>query len=143
MPPPSTWPRPGEHHERAAGDGGPGPGPGREDGGRRRRIAIALLGALVALVALVVWVVLVPYPASTAPIGGRFGGLDCDADVRWGTSPTARRLEARFDEVCDAPRRDRRNTALVIGGVVVVIAAVASTWPSRRLTGEALGPEDG
>ncbi|MEZ5177018.1 MAG: hypothetical protein R2746_01700 [Acidimicrobiales bacterium] len=35
---------------------------------------------------------------------------------------------------------DRRTTALLIGAAVATAAAAASTIPSRRLTGEALGP---
>ena len=105
------------------------------DDPRQRRIALALGAAVLALVALGVWVVAVPYPVGAHAVSGPGTVIDCDAEVTFGTSPHAQALAKEFEHSCDAPRRERRQTALVIGGLVIVAAAVASTWPSRRLTG--------
>ena len=98
-----------------------------------RRILIVVAVAVVVLVGLVWWVAGVPYEAQT---GGR--SLDCEVTVVFDNpswDPEA------FDRACDEARRDRRTTALLIGAAVATAAAAASTIPSRRLTGEALGPE--
>lgn len=89
--------------------------------------------AVVVPVGLAWWVLRVPYEAD---VGGR--SVDCGVtaivdDPAW--DPVA------FDRACDDAREDRRTIALVVGAAVATAAAAASTIPSRRLTGEALGPE--
>ena len=49
-------------------------------------------------------------------------------------------LRAEAEQVCGDAETTRRNTALIAGGIAVTVAFAASTWPSRRLTGEELGP---
>ena len=86
--------------------------------------------AVAVLVGLAWWVLKVPYEVS-------FAGETVDCEVTDG----ARLVNAEVVESCDGARRDRRTTALLIGAAVATAAAAASTVPSRRLTGEALGPE--
>jgi hypothetical protein len=92
-----------------------------------RRILIVVALAVVVLLGLAWWVLRVPYEVD---LGGR--PTDCDVIVRDAPS---------FYEACDEARDERRTTALLIGAAVATAAAAASTIPSRRLTGEALGPE--
>ncbi|MBX3285689.1 MAG: hypothetical protein KF703_10125 [Actinobacteria bacterium] len=98
-----------------------------------RRILIVVSVAVLVLLGLAWWVVQVPYSAEVGP-----RSLECRPhmifdDPNW--DPEA------FDRACDDARSDRRTTALLIGAGVATAAAAASTIPSRRLTGEALGPE--
>jgi hypothetical protein len=98
-----------------------------------RRILIVVALAVVVLLGLAWWVLRVPYEAD---VGTR--SVDCDVtvildDPSWDA--------AAFDQACDDARDERRTTALLIGAAVATAAAAASTIPSRRLTGEALGPE--
>lgn len=124
--------------ETATVDGGPDdvvvPGP-RGPSRSARRIVAAVAVALVALVGLGWWVLAAPYRVDAS---GR--SVDCDARIGWALDPEARRARDDFERSCDRVRTDRRDRALLIGGGVAVAAAAVSTVPSRRLTGEALGP---
>jgi hypothetical protein len=102
-----------------------------------RRIVAAVVLSVVVMVGLAAWVLLVPYESSAIGEGGR---EDCDAVLDWIDSPEAARQRAEFEKSCDEAEEERRNVALIAGGVAVTVAFAASTWPSRRLTGEALGP---
>lgn len=86
--------------------------------------------AVVVLLGLAWWVLQVPYEVS-------FAGEPVDCEVTGG----AQLVNSTVVEACDDARSDRRTTALLIGAAVATAAAAASTIPSRRLTGEALGPE--
>ncbi len=79
--------------------------------------------------ALALWVLAVPYDVDVAGPGGAV--VSCDA-------PTVPVDDCEAAEA-DA-REDRRTTALVVGVGAFVVATAVSTWPSRRLTGDRLGP---
>lgn len=86
--------------------------------------------AVVVLLGLAWWVLQVPYEVS-------FAGETVDCEVTEGS----RLVSVEVGAACGDARSDRRTTALLIGAAVATAAAAASTIPSRRLTGEALGPE--
>lgn len=101
---------------------------------RRSRRSVSFIVSVVALAvvvigALALWVTVVPYDVEVSGPGGEV--VPCDAS----TAPT---------DPCDAAeadaREDRRTTALLIGVGAFVVATAVSTWPSRRLTGDRLGP---
>lgn len=100
-----------------------------------RRIVVAVMVSALTIAALTAWVLLVPYKATVA---GRV--FDCDALVTWGNEPAGLAQREDFDQQCDKARSSRRTTALLVGAGVATAACAASTWPSKRLTGEALGP---
>ena len=100
-----------------------------------RRIVVAVVISALTIVGLTAWVLLVPYEATV--VGS---ALRCDAMVDWVDSPAGRAQEKMFEKQCDKERSSRRTTALLIGAGVATAACAASTWPSKRLTGEALGP---
>lgn len=109
---------------------------------RSRRSVTFILAVVAAAVAVMIglaaWVIAVPYDVS-APLAG---GAALECDTRPGATGDAEL--AAWEEACeraeDDARADRRNTALVIGVGAFVVATAVSTWPSRRLTGERLGP---
>lgn len=103
-----------------------------------RRITLAVAVCLIALLGLAWWVFLIPYESSD--LAGAHSSMDCETKVDWDVDPEGERQMAEFERSCDEARSSRRTTALVIGGVVATVAFAASTWPSRRLTGEELGP---
>lgn len=115
-----------------------------EDTARRRtrrpvKVILAVVGATVVLLGgLAVWVSL----GSDTP-SARLGSaeLSCDATVDF--DEPAPDVDAWFEACQDAKseRTSRRDTAAVIGAVAVVVAWAFSTWPSRRLTGDRLGPD--
>jgi hypothetical protein len=105
-------------------------GPSRSAG----RIVVAVAVAVVAQLALAGWVVLASYEVR---IGD--ASVDCDAP-RAGAAPAGPVARARVDRACEEQRDERRNTALLLGAAVAVAACAVSTVPSRRLTGEELGP---
>lgn len=92
--------------------------------------------ASLVLLGLGLWVLVVPYRTEAAGLS-----LDCDVDITWTNDAAGRNAEETFDRTCDEAHSDRRRTALLIGAGVATAAAAASTIPSRRLTGERLGPE--
>lgn len=100
-------------------------------------IVSVVAAAVAVMVALALWVLVVPYEVA-APLGQR-PAVDCattvDADPIEVTA-----WEAACDRAEDDARTDRRNTAFVLGVGAFVVATAVSTWPSRRLTGERLGP---
>lgn len=116
------------HHQEASGDRGPNRSV--------RRIVGIVVAATLVLVGLALWVLVTPYRTEAAGLS-----LDCDVDISWTEDAAGREAEETFDRTCADDRRDRRRTALLIGAAVGTVAAAASTIPSRRLTGEHLGPE--
>ncbi len=96
-----------------------------------RRILVAVGLAVAVLVGLAWWGLAAPVHAT---VGGR--SVSCDA-VDDGTAGAA---SAEVRDACDEAESDRRTTALLVGAGVATVAAAVSTWPSRRLTGEELGP---
>lgn len=109
-----------------------GSSPGR--GARRILVAVALCGLVLA--GLAVWVLLVPVRVSHPEWNGGRSELGChtlDSVDVFG-------FRAEAEALCDEAEEERRNAALIAGGVAVTVAFAVSTWPSRRLTGEALGP---
>ncbi len=101
-----------------------------------RRVVVAVALCLVALVGLAGWALLVPVTVDHPQL--RNGGLSLDCDDLGSGEIFDVRLEV--EQRCDEAKATRRNTALIAGGVAVTVAFAASTWPSRRLTGEELGP---
>ncbi len=102
-----------------------------------RQIVAVVAVSVVALLALAGWVLAVGYDVAPEPGAG---AVSCDADVRWTDDATGRAAERWFERTCDDARDDRRNTALLLGVGVATLACAVSTVPSRRLTGEKLGP---
>lgn len=105
-------------------------------GPQAQRIVVTVAVAVVALVGLAAW--FVAGEAEVEVLGQQVG---CDAIVDWSPDDDGRALREDFEQRCEAAGDARRDRALVIGLIVAVAAAAVSTWPSRRLTGEALGPE--
>lgn len=105
-------------------------------GPQARRIVVTVAAAVVALVGLAAW--FVAGEAEVEVLGQRVG---CDAIVAWPGDDAGREAREAYEERCEEAGRDRRDRALLIGLGIAVAASVVSTWPSRRLTGEALGPE--
>lgn len=103
-----------------------------------RRIVGAVVLSVVIVVGLAAWVFLVPYESSVDEGDG--GKLSCSSDVFWELGPSGQEKRAEFDRSCDEAESSRRTVALVAGAAVATLAAAVSTWPSRRLTGEELGP---
>ncbi|MCU1496356.1 MAG: hypothetical protein JWM47_309 [Acidimicrobiales bacterium] len=120
-------------HEEASGTGlSTGSGPGRR-GRSATRIVTAVAVAAAVLGGLAWWVQVSPYAGTD--------DLRCDARISWGGDPATRRqAEERFDRSCAEARRDRRDTALLVGAGVAIAVCAVSTVPSRRLTGDKLGP---
>lgn len=109
---------------------------------RRSRRSVTFILSVVGvatglMVLLALWVVVVPYDVS-APVGdGR--SVSCNGTPH--PAPTTPKgWEAACDKAKEKARTSRRNTALAIGAGAFVVATAVSTWPSRRLTGEELGP---
>ncbi|MEO6629719.1 MAG: hypothetical protein ABIP03_14260 [Aquihabitans sp.] len=100
-----------------------------------RRIVVAVVISVLTIAGLTAWVLLVPYQDTV--VGPP---LRCDATVDWVDSPAGLAQEKVFEKQCDKKRSSRRTTALLIGAGVATAACAVSTWPSKRLTGEALGP---
>lgn len=100
------------------------------------RILVAVVVSALVIIGLTAWVVFVPYRGSVS-VGP---SLDCDARVSWTDDAAGRSGRASFEQSCDDARSSRRTMALLIGAGVATAACAASTWPSKRLTGEALGP---
>lgn len=64
----------------------------------------------------------------------------CDAAIRPEHPDADVREWRRACADAESERTIRRDRAIVIGAIGVIIAGAFSTWPSRRLTGEHLGP---
>lgn len=107
--------------------------------GRQRRsvrwIVTTVLVSVILIAGLGLWVAT---SSTEVKINGR--PIDCDALVTWGTGPAADAKATTFERSCDHQRDKRRTTALLFGVGIATVAAAVSTVPSRRLTGEALGP---
>lgn len=89
------------------------------------------------MVLLALWVVVVPYDVSAAVGDGR--SVSChNISQAAPTAPEGR--EEACDKAREKARTSRRSTALAVGAGAFVVATAVSTWPSRRLTGEELGP---
>ena len=101
-----------------------------------RRIVVAVVLCVVALLGLAAWVLLVPLEVNHPDWRGGGTSIDCSSTDSVGLAG----FRAEVEGLCDDAEEDRRNTALIAGGVVAAVAFAASTWPSRRLTGEELGP---
>ncbi len=101
-------------------------------------ILAVVAAAVVVIVGLAAWVIAVPYDVS-APLAG---GVEVDCDTLPGPTGDAELADWKEagERAEDDARADRRNTALVVGVGAFVVATAVSTWPSRRLTGERLGP---
>lgn len=105
-----------------------------------RRIVAAVVVAALLLAGLAAWVLVVPYEVERAGTA-----VACD-DLGEPPAPSGPddlalaqdRVEAR--RRCDDLRESRRNVALFAGAAVAIAACAVSTVPSRRLTGEKLGP---
>lgn len=105
-----------------------------------KRIVAAVVVAVLALAGLAWWVLAAPYEVSVA---GRT--VDCEDLAEPTASMASADITATQDLVearlgCDDDRDSRRNTALFAGAAVAIAACAVSTVPSRRLTGEKLGP---
>ena len=100
-----------------------------------RRIVAAVAVAVVVLAGLAGWVLVTPY---SVEVGG--ASISCDAGTGRDSVMADRQDEPHFGRACDDARDRRRTTALLIGAGVATAAAAVSTLPSRRLTGDKLGP---
>lgn len=106
-----------------------------------RRILGAVAVCSVVLAGLAVWVLAVGHPGEAT-----YESLACDIEMVAHDDPDgsaaadrAARCQAADEEISES-EDGRLRTALIAGAVVVTVAFAASTWPSRRLTGEELGP---
>lgn len=101
-------------------------------------IVSVVVASVLVLIGLTIWVTAMPYD-DRAPLGGAIA--ECDAIVESDSdAESVREWRRACETVEDEARSTRRTQAIVIGATVVVIAMAVSTWPSRRLTGERLGP---
>ncbi|MCB0978652.1 MAG: hypothetical protein KDB02_14465 [Acidimicrobiales bacterium] len=127
--------------DEPGGTSGAGESAIAEERRRSRRsvsfILAVVAAAVAAMVGLALWVLVVPYNV-TAPIAG--GRLESCENVPDAPPEAVRSFAKACDEAKDRARTDRRNTALLLGAGAFVVATAVSTWPSRRLTGERLGP---
>lgn len=112
------------------------PGTGRPSRSAKRIVAVVVAAAVV-LAGLAVWVLAVPYP-NEVQVGDV--SLSCDGIVEYTNDAAGRAAQREFEESCRQPEEDRRNLALLIGAGVAIAACAVSTIPSRRLSGEKLGP---
>lgn len=107
--------------------------------GRQRRsvrwIITTVLVSVILIAGLGIWVAAGSY---VVKVEGQT--IDCDALITWGRGPAAEAKNTAFEKACDHQRDKRRTTALLLGVAIATVAAAVSTVPSRRLTGEALGP---
>lgn len=71
--------------------------------------------------------------SSEADAGGSTR-LSCNAVVDWTDDAAGREAATAFEAQCAEAKEARRRQAGLIGAGVLVVAAVVSTWPSRRLT---------
>lgn len=115
----------------------------REEAARSRRsvrFILVVVGVCIAVgIGLAFWVGSVGYDVSV-PLGNG-PSVACSSKVEAeGIAATVWR-EACHDAV-DEARSRRRNQAALLGVGAFVVATAVSTWPSRRLTGERLGPLD-
>lgn len=92
----------------------------------RRIVAVTLLGLLV-LGGLFWWVVFVPFDS------GGPTPITCGAILDVVDGPEGEKMLQNYENGCDRARTQRRNNALVIAGVVMVVVLVVGTWPSERL----------
>jgi hypothetical protein len=101
---------------------------------------LAVVGAAVVVIgALALWVLVVPYHEAVPLDGGPV--VDCSIDPAPPETVEAMREWERACDEAEADTRDgRRRTAFVVGVGAFVVATAVSTWPSRRLTGDRLGP---
>ena len=97
-----------------------------------RYVAVVVVVTVALLGGLALWASMAPDPAES----GGSNSPSCDAVVDWTDDAAGRAAAAAFEDRCAIveARDARRRTAGLIGVGVVVVAAVASTWPSRRLT---------
>lgn len=93
-----------------------------------RRIVGVTFGGILVIGALAWWVIFVPYTS------GGPTPITCGAILDSIPGPEGEQIRHNYDEGCDEAKSTRRNTALIIAGLVVVAAATVSTWPSGRLT---------
>lgn len=103
-----------------------------------KRIVATVAVAVVALVGLAVWVLAVPYRIDVGPAGRIECGKETVDDAT--AVVTSGREVGLIDRRCDQAKDDRRNLALLLGAGVAIAACAVSTVPSRRLTGDKLGP---
>ena len=101
-----------------------------------RRIVAAVALCVMVLAGLATWVFMVPVTIDHPEWRGGGSSLRCDTV----SSVDIAGFRPEVERLCDDAETSRRNTALIIGGIAVTVAFGASTWPSRRLTGEELGP---
>lgn len=96
---------------------------------------MGVAAAIVVLIGLAGWVFLVPVTIDHD--GFRNGG---SSTIECGTRDSIEisGIRDEVDQRCVDAETERRNTALVLGAVVVTLIFAVSTWPSRRLTGESL-----
>lgn len=121
----------------APSDRGPNSGPlgsGLTRGAKRILVVTAV--SVVALIGIAVWVLVVPVQVDHDE--WRNGGRAFQCHQLDTAEISA--IRADLEELCEEAESQRRTTGLVAGAVVVTVAFAVTTWPSRRLTGEALGP---
>lgn len=122
--------------EETAGDG-VGPVGALAPNGRpsrsAARIVVAVAVAVMVLAGLAWWVLVMPYNGT--------GDRRCGGHTpSTGTVEAGRVAEVSFERSCRDARSERRQIALLVGAGVAITACAVSTVPSRRLTGERLGP---
>lgn len=93
--------------------------------------------SLAVVVAVVLWLHAVPYDVSLVGADGRPESVRCSSLDAISISPADR---VSVEAECSEAKTSRRNLGLLIGGTTITVVFAVSTWPSRRLTGEALGP---
>lgn len=113
-----------------------------DDERRRSRRSVSFIltvvaVAVVVMVGMVLWVLVVPYDVMAPIAEGRSQSCETMLDA---PPEVVRSFAEACDEAEDQARTDRRNIALLLGVGAFVVATAVSTWPSRRLTGERLGP---
>lgn len=97
-------------------------------------VTVVAVGAAV-LVVLALWVQSVGYAVE---VDGRT--RSCRTDQSWTAISASEHTHRAIEQACADAKDRRRNQALLIGAGVFTVACAVSTWPSRRLTGERLGP---
>lgn len=89
-----------------------------------KRIVAAVAVAVMVLAGLAWWVLAASYSVADGP-----ESIDCEQVAT-----------AALQRDCGQAKDDRRTTALLLGAGVAIAACAVSTVPSKRLTGEKLGP---
>ncbi|MCB0987556.1 MAG: hypothetical protein H6519_08890 [Microthrixaceae bacterium] len=93
-----------------------------------RRIVAVVFAGMLMIGGVAWWLMIIPYDS------GGPTPITCGAVLDEIPGEIGREMLEGYRKGCADEWASRRNTALLIGGLVVVMVTVVSTWPSGRLT---------